>query len=86
MDPQTLKKRFGGRVCFHGGIDEQQLLPNATPTEVETEVKRVIQILAPNGGYIVAPSHNIQIDVPCENVIAIYRAAKKYGVYPISEK
>ena len=83
MDPKNLKEKFGGRVCFHGGIDEQRLLPFGSQEEVEAEVKKVIQILAPGGGYILAPAHNIQADTPCENVLTMYPAAKKFGTYPI---
>ena len=83
-NPEELKKRFGKRVCFHGGIDEQYVLPRGTTQEVEEEVRRRIRGFAPGGGYILAAAHNIQADTPPENVIAMFKAAQKYGCYPIS--
>jgi len=58
-------------------------LPYGTTEEVITEVKRVIRLAAPNGGYILAGAHNIQADTPAENIYAMFEAAKTYGVYPI---
>ena len=58
----------------HGGIDVQQILPFATPERVREEVKRIVAILGHGGSYILAPSHNIQADVPPENVLAMYEA------------
>jgi uroporphyrinogen decarboxylase len=83
-DPLALKKRFGDRVIFHGGIDQQNVLPNGTPEDVEEEVKKRIKGFAPGGGYILAAAHNIQDDTPPQNVIAMFEIAKNYGRYPIS--
>jgi len=85
MDHQRLKKQYGNRLCFHGGLDIQKLLPRGTPAEVVEGVKRVIADLAPGAGYIFAAAHNIQPDVPAANIEAMYDAAKKWGVYPLSE-
>jgi uroporphyrinogen decarboxylase len=84
MEPERLKKDFGDRLVFHGGIDLQQVLPNGTPEEVKAEVRRYIQALSPGGGYIVAPAHNVQSDVPPENLVAIRDAIEEYGRYPIA--
>ncbi|MEM2180989.1 MAG: uroporphyrinogen decarboxylase family protein [Nitrososphaeria archaeon] len=81
MDTKILKEKYGDKICFHGGIDTQRVLPYGTPLEVRKEVKRRIRDLAPNGGYILAPSHNIQVDTSPENIIALYKAAQKYGKY-----
>jgi uroporphyrinogen decarboxylase len=75
MDPETLKSEFGGRICFHGGIDEQKLLPFGSRKEVEKSVARTVKILAPGGGWIVAPAHNIQPDTPPGNIVAMYDTA-----------
>lgn len=75
MSPELLKREFGADITFFGGIDVQQLLPNLTPKEIKEETKRIISIMGKNGGYILAPSHNIQPDVPPENVDAMYMAA-----------
>lgn len=79
MDPAKLKKEFGDVLIFHGGIDVQKILPFGTPQEVRDEVKRIIDIMAPGGGYILAPSHNIQGDIPPENVAAMFETALEFG-------
>lgn len=83
-DSRELKKCFGDRITFHGGIDEQQILPRGTPADVVEEVKRRISGFAPGGGYILAAAHNVQADVPPENILAMYNAAREYGRYPIN--
>jgi uroporphyrinogen decarboxylase len=75
MDFATLKRKFGDRLTFHGGIDVQQVLPFATPEEVRAEVRRAMTILGEGGGYILAPTHNIQPDTPLENILAMYEEA-----------
>jgi uroporphyrinogen decarboxylase len=74
MDPVFLKKEFGKDLVFFGGIDVQDLLPNGTPEMIHDEVRRRMEILGKDGGYIVAPAHNIQPDTPVENVSAFFRA------------
>ena len=64
MDPEELKARFGQRIVFWGGVDVQQFLPHATPDEVAREVVRLAAILGAGGGYVMAPAHEIQEDVP----------------------
>jgi len=83
MDSAKLKRDFGDKLTFWGGIDTQRVLPRGTPEEVRAEVKKRIHDFAPGGGYILAAVHNIQPDVPVENVIAMYEAGKEYGKYPI---
>ncbi len=82
-DTKILKDQFGDRISFHGAIDVQQVLPNATPEEVKQEAARRIRDLGPNGGYICAPCHNLSYDIPPENVAALFEAAKEYGRYPL---
>ena len=84
MESHALKARFGDRVVFHGGIDTQLTLPSGTPQDVADEVRHRIQALGSGGGYIVAPAHNFQDDVPPENIVALYDAAYVYGQYPLS--
>ena len=76
MDPKFLKDTYGNDLSFFGGIDIQELLPNGTPEQIKAEVKRRISVLGNNGGYIVAPAHNIQDDTSVENIIAFFEAAK----------
>ncbi len=83
MDTQRLKVDFGDRLSFWGAIDTQHVLPNGSIEEVEGEVCRRIADLAPGGGFVVAPVHNVQADVPAENVLAMYRSARRLGHYPI---
>jgi len=84
MEPSKLKKRFGNRICFYGGIDQQKVLPYGTTKDVENEVKNRIRELGPGGGYILSVSNVIQPDVPVENIVAVFKSAKKYGRYPLS--
>lgn len=79
MDPFTLKRDFGKDITFWGGIDVMHLLPTGTADDVEREVKRHIDALAPGGGYVFAPSHIIQRFTPPENVMTMYRTALSYG-------
>jgi uroporphyrinogen decarboxylase len=80
MTPEYLKENFGNELVFFGGIDIQNLLPIGTPQEIKREVKRRIEILGKNGGYIIAPAHNIQDDTTIENIEAFFETAK----YPYS--
>jgi len=72
MTPERLKADFGDRLCFHGGIDMQKLLPCGTPEQVRAEVRRYCETLGKGGGYILGPAHFFQPDVPPENVLAVY--------------
>lgn len=78
MEPERLKKEFGKDLTFWGGIDTQQVLPYGTLAQVEDEVKRVMEVLSKDGGYVFAPGHNIQALVPAENIRAMLQAALKY--------
>jgi uroporphyrinogen decarboxylase len=72
MDPGRLAREFGGRLVFHGAIDVQRLLPNATPEEIRESVVTMDRILGSQGGYIRSGSHHLQADTPLENVLAMY--------------
>lgn len=82
MEPERLKKEFGGRITFMGGLDIQRLLPMATPEEVRKGVKKLMAAYAPGGGYIFSAAHNIEPDTPPENILAAFDAAWEYGKYP----
>ena len=84
MNSTYLKDHYGDKLGFHGGIDIQDILPNGTVQDVVDEVKKRIAIWGPGGGYVFCAAHNIQIDVPPENVTAMYRAADEWGAYPLS--
>jgi uroporphyrinogen decarboxylase len=83
MDTAEIKKEVGHQLAFHGAIDTQQVLPFGTPEDVRQEVRRRIKDLAPGGGYILAPVHNVQEDVPPENLVAMRDAVEEFGYYPI---
>ncbi len=72
MSPERLKADFGDRLCFHGGIDMQRLLPLGTPDQVRAEARRYCETLGHRGGYILGPAHLFQPDVPPENLLAVY--------------
>jgi len=84
MDSKILKQKYGDRLCFHGGIDTQKVLLSENVEDIETEVRKRIKDYAPGGGYILAPSHNIQGDVEPKNVVTLFQAAERYGKYPIN--
>ncbi len=74
-DTVMLKRRFGDRIAFWGAIDTGHVLPHGTPQQVRDEVFRRVSDLAPGGGYVLASVHNIQADVPAENICALWDAA-----------
>ena len=80
MDMAELKREYGGHLCFHGGVENQRILPFGTPDEVRAEVRHCIDALAGDGtGYILAPCHNLQVVSPVENILAMYDEAWNYG-------
>ncbi|KAA3610952.1 MAG: methyltransferase [Calditrichaeota bacterium] len=82
MDSLKLKKEFGDQITYWGGgVDTQQLLPNGTPQDIARQVENQIKIFAPGGGFVFAAVHNIQSNVPVENILALYETANKTGVY-----
>jgi uroporphyrinogen decarboxylase len=85
MDAHELKIKYGRDIAFWGGVDSQQVMPRGTPKEVEDEVRHIIRNMAGGGGLVVSAVHNIQADVPPENVLALFDSAKKWGEYPLAE-
>jgi len=80
MDVRKLKKEFGRDITFWGaGCDSQTVLPFGTPDQVTDEVRRMVDSLAPGGGFVFAPIHNIQAGVPPENVEAMFRSVRDLG-------
>ena len=78
MDPKVLKKRFGERIVFWGGgVDTQGVFAFGTPQQVREQVKRQVGILNENGGFVFNTVHNIQANVPFENVVAMLEALKE---------
>ena len=80
MDPARIKGEFGQRICLHGAVDTQFVLPRCTASEVAENVRNMIDILGGGGGFILAPCHVLQTDVPTENVKAMYDTGFEYGI------
>lgn len=74
-DVQRLKTEYGDRLAFWGGVDTHRLLPDGSAEEVRSEVRRLVERLNCGGGYVLCAVHNIQGDVPPDNIIAMYEAA-----------
>ena len=82
-DLEALRDRYGSQIVFCGAIDTQRVLPRGTVDEVRAEVRRVIDVLGPGGGYMVSSVHTVMDDVSAENVLAMVDAVEEYGRYPI---
>jgi len=80
-DLPALKKRHGRNIVFCGGIDSHRILPFGTPADVREEVRRVIDIMGPGGGYMLGAVHTVMNDVPPENVLAMVDATEEFGRY-----
>jgi len=82
MDAKSLKEEFGDRLAFWGGgIDTQSTLSFGTPEDVKSEVRKNIEVLKRGGGYVFSQVHNIQPEVPIENILAMYDAYQNYSSY-----
>ena len=82
MESSALKRDFGKDMTFWGGlVDTQGVFTNGTPAQVREEVRRRIDDLGPNGGFVAAAVHNIQANVPPENIMAMWETLQAYGSY-----
>lgn len=84
VSPEYIKKRYP-KLAMVGLIDEQYLLPFGSREEIMNEIKRIILAVAPGGGLILGPQHNVQPDIPVKNIEIMVDAIKKYGRYPIKD-
>ncbi|MGQ9615705.1 MAG: uroporphyrinogen decarboxylase family protein [Spirochaetota bacterium] len=82
VDWEDVKKEYTGRLCFMGGVDLKKALRGSIE-DVEEDVKRCIRTFGSRGEYILGPANHIPPDVPPQNIVAMYEAGKKYGVYPL---
>ncbi len=79
MDPAFLKREYGRDLCFWGGgVDTQEILPRGSPGDVRNDVRRRLPVLLDGGGYVFAAVHNIQADVPPENITALFAAVDEF--------
>ncbi len=84
METGALKRDFGRDLVFWGGgVDTQGVLGSGAPERVRAEVRRRIDDLAPGGGFVFAAVHNIQANVPPENIAAMWEAVERHGSYPL---
>lgn len=81
MDPAQIKSQYDSRICLHGSIDTQYILPQGSPQQVAENTRRMINILGRDGGFILAPCHVLQTDVPSENIRSMYETGQKCGIY-----
>jgi uroporphyrinogen decarboxylase len=72
LQPEALQAAYGGQICFHGGLDMQQLLPFGTVAEVQAQVRRYCRTLGAGGGYVLAPAHLFQPEVAPETIVGFY--------------
>ena len=82
-DTRKLKKTFGKDLTFWGGIDTQRVMPFGKPEDVRKEVKRRIEDLGPDGGFVLGTVHYLRPEVTPENICALFEAALEFGRYPI---
>jgi len=81
MDPYQLKRDFAGRIALHGAVNVQGWLQRAAPPEIEAETDRLMDEVGRGGGFIIGPCHNLQPDIPLENVLTLYRTiAARRGI------
>jgi uroporphyrinogen decarboxylase len=85
MEPERLKREFGDQLTFWGAGCNTRVLEFGTPDEVRSEARHAIRTLGPGGGYVFGPIHNVQPEVPPENVVAMLETARESGRYPIRE-
>ena len=78
MEPAKLKADFADCICFSGGVDEQELLPRGTPDQVKAGVRKLLDDMAPGGGFFLGPTHNFQADIPTANIVAMYEATREW--------
>jgi uroporphyrinogen decarboxylase len=81
MAPAYLKETYGDRLAFHGCISTAGPMAYGTVEDVVRDVRETLEIMKPGGGYALSPTHAIQDNSPTENVVAVYEAAREYGVY-----
>ena len=83
MDPAELKSKYGDRIIFHGGVDNQNVLPFGNPDDVRREVQHLMNTLGANReGFICCSCHNVQGNTPVENILAMVETVKQYGNLP----
>ncbi|BHH83501.1 uroporphyrinogen decarboxylase family protein [Desulforhopalus sp. 52FAK] len=78
MEPLELKKKWGDKLAFWGGVDSVNILPKGSPADVKKTVEQLVEELGEGGGYVLGSVHNIQPDVPVENILTMFQHAREY--------
>jgi uroporphyrinogen decarboxylase len=81
MDLASLKRQYGKDLVFHGSVDIHQTMPFGTHDEIRAEIRERMIAGKPGGGFIICTAHNVQRDVPIENIITLISAYHEFGVY-----
>lgn len=81
MAPEYLKQTFGDHLAFHGCISTAGPVATGSVRDVEINCRQTLEIMMPGGGYLFAPTHQLQDNTPTENAVAMYQAALEYGRY-----
>ncbi len=76
MDVYEMKRKYGNRLCFYGGLSTQKTLPYGTPDDIKEEARRLMKEIGAGGGYILSPAHSIPKDVSLENMLALIEVAQ----------
>jgi len=82
MDLMHLKRDYGKVLAFHGSVDIQGTMPFGTREEIRAEVKERMVFGKPGGGFIICTAHNVQRDVPIDNILTLLKAYHEFGIYP----
>jgi uroporphyrinogen decarboxylase len=83
MDPAAIKREFGRDLAFWGGLGTQTTLPFGSPDEVRRTVRDLIATVGAGGGFLIAPTHVVEPEVPWENIIAFVEAVEEFGRYEV---
>ena len=81
MAPAYLKEQFGDRLAFHGCVSTAGPVAYGTVADVVADVRQTLEVMMPDGGYAMSPTHQLQDNSPTENVVAMYEAAREFGRY-----
>lgn len=84
-DTSRIKEQYGDRIAFHGATNNQDMFHKSV-TELSVDTLTRIKDLSPGGGYIFSSGHNIQANMPAENVLTLFKLGREYGTYPIDNK
>ena len=86
MQPEYLKRCHGDKLAFHGCISTAGPVATGSPEDTTEYCRRTLQVMMPGGGYCFSPTHQLQDNSPTENVVALYEAAREFGVYQSANK